>query len=101
MRHRYAIRFFVVFQRFRDIRILAIDLSLSSISYAIRKTREAGITNVEYAQADILKLGDIARTFDIIESGGVLHHLADPFVGWRDPSVTVATRRIHGIGFLQ
>jgi len=29
------------------------------------------------------RLGDIARTFDIIESRGVLHHLADPFLGWR------------------
>ena len=70
-------------QRFRGARVLAIDLSLSSISYAKRKTREMGITNIEYAQADILKLGDIGRTFDIIESGGVLHHLADPFKGWR------------------
>ncbi len=70
-------------QRFRGIRILAIDLSLSSISYAKRKTQELGITNIQYAQADILKLGDIARTFDIIESVGVLHHLADPLAGWR------------------
>jgi len=70
-------------QRFRGIRVLAIDLSLSSISYAKRKTQELGITNIEYAQADILKLGDIGRTFDIIQSVGVLHHLADPFIGWR------------------
>jgi SAM-dependent methyltransferase len=42
-----------------------------------------GLTNVEYAQADILKLGEIARTFDFIESVGVLHHMADPFNGWR------------------
>lgn len=70
-------------QRFRGARILAIDLSLSSISYAKRKTQELGLTNIEYAQADILKIGGIARTFDIIESGGVLHHLADPFMGWR------------------
>jgi Tfp pilus assembly protein PilF/2-polyprenyl-3-methyl-5-hydroxy-6-metoxy-1,4-benzoquinol methylase len=70
-------------RRFRGIRVLAIDLSLSSISYAKRKTQELGITNIEYAQADILKLGDIARSFDIIESVGVLHHLADPFAGWR------------------
>ena len=60
------------------VRVLAIDLSMSSISYAKRKTQELGITNIEYAQADILKLGDMARTFDIIESVGVLHHLADP-----------------------
>jgi 2-polyprenyl-3-methyl-5-hydroxy-6-metoxy-1,4-benzoquinol methylase len=69
-------------QRFHGIRVLAIDLSLSSISYAKRKTLELGITNIEYAQADILKLSDIERTFDIIESVGVLHHLADPFAGW-------------------
>jgi tetratricopeptide (TPR) repeat protein/2-polyprenyl-3-methyl-5-hydroxy-6-metoxy-1,4-benzoquinol methylase len=70
-------------RRFRGIRVLAIDLSLSSISYAKRKTQEQGISNIEYAQADILELGGIARTFDIIESVGVLHHLADPFAGWR------------------
>ena len=70
-------------QHFRGARVLAIDLSLSSISYAKRKTRELDLTNIEYAQADILKLGDLPRTFDIIESGGVLHHMADPFMGWR------------------
>jgi 2-polyprenyl-3-methyl-5-hydroxy-6-metoxy-1,4-benzoquinol methylase len=70
-------------QRFRGVRILAIDLSLSSISYALRKTHELGITNIEYAQADILKLAELNRTFDIIASVGVLHHLANPFVGWR------------------
>lgn len=70
-------------RQFRGTRVLAIDLSLSSLSYARRKTRELGITNIEYAQADILKLADVARRFDIIESVGVLHHLADPFAGWR------------------
>lgn len=70
-------------QRFRGVRLLAVDLSLSSISYAKRKTQELCIENIEYAQADILKLGDITRTFDIIESVGVLHHLADPFAGWQ------------------
>jgi len=49
----------------------------------MRKTKEFGITNIEYAHADILKLGGITRTFDIIACDGVLHHLADPFMGWR------------------
>ncbi len=70
-------------QRYAGPRVLAIDLSLSSLSYAVRKTREMGITNIEFAQADILRLGEIGRTFDIIESVGVLHHLHDPFAGWR------------------
>lgn len=64
-------------------KILAIDLSLSSITYALRKTREFGIGNIEYAQADILQLGSIGRSFDVIESSGVLHHLSDPEQGWR------------------
>jgi SAM-dependent methyltransferase len=67
----------------RAFKCLAIDLSLSSISYAVRKTQELGITNIKYAQADILKLDDVARSFDIVESVGVLHHLAEPFTGWR------------------
>src|SRR5260370_20286045 len=59
------------------------DLSLSRLCYAKRKTCELGLKNVEYAQADILKLQSIDRSFDVIEAGGVLHHLAEPFAGWR------------------
>ena len=73
----------LVAQAFRGARVLAVDLSLASIAYAMRKTRELGITNIEYAQADLLELGPVGRTFDIIASDGVLHHLADPFAGWR------------------
>jgi SAM-dependent methyltransferase len=64
-------------------RILAVDLSLSSLCYAKQKTRAMKITNIEYAQADILELGQLGRSFDVISSGGVLHHLADPEQGWR------------------
>jgi tetratricopeptide (TPR) repeat protein/2-polyprenyl-3-methyl-5-hydroxy-6-metoxy-1,4-benzoquinol methylase len=70
-------------QRFVGASVLAVDLSLASISYAKRKTLELGRSHIEYGQADILKLGSLGRTFDLIESSGVLHHLADPFAGWR------------------
>jgi protein-L-isoaspartate O-methyltransferase len=63
-------------RRFPGARVLAIDLSLSSLCYAMRKTRELGLKNLEYVQADILKLQSIRRTFDLIEAVGVLHHLA-------------------------
>jgi tetratricopeptide (TPR) repeat protein/2-polyprenyl-3-methyl-5-hydroxy-6-metoxy-1,4-benzoquinol methylase len=86
-------------QRFLGVRVLAVDLSLSSISYAKRKTQELGITNIEYAQADILKLGSIARTFDVIESVGVLHHLADPFAGWRTLLSRLRPGGFMGLGF--
>jgi SAM-dependent methyltransferase len=63
--------------------LLAVDISLASLAYARRKTRELGLRNIEYAQADILELGTIDRTFDSIESVGVLHHLAERTAGWR------------------
>lgn len=70
-------------RQFPGARVLAIDLSLSSLGYAKRKTRELRLKNLEYAQADIVKLQSIRRTFDVIEASGVLHHLADPMAGWR------------------
>ena len=64
-------------------RVLAIDLSLSSLGYAKRKALELGLTGIEFAQADLLELGAAGRSFDVVECSGVLHHLADPFAGWR------------------
>jgi len=70
-------------QRYTGARVLAVDLSLASLSYAMRKSGALGLTNVEYRQADILKLGAFGRTFDVIEASGVLHHLRNPGEGWR------------------
>lgn len=70
-------------QRFRDSTVLAVDLSLTSLAYAKRKTRELGIAGIEYRQGDILALGSLSERFDVIECSGVLHHLEDPLAGWR------------------
>ncbi|MDB4070586.1 tetratricopeptide repeat protein [Candidatus Pelagibacter sp.] len=69
--------------RFSDCQVTAVDLSLASLAYAKRKTAELGITNIEYLQADILKLDQLEQKFDIIESVGVLHHMDEPMAGWR------------------
>ncbi|MDC1114574.1 tetratricopeptide repeat protein [Candidatus Pelagibacter sp.] len=69
--------------RFSDCQITAVDLSLASLAYAKRKTTELGITNIEYLQADILRLDQLEQKFDIIESTGVLHHMNEPMAGWR------------------
>lgn len=70
-------------QRSQGAQVLAVDLSLSSLAYAKRKSQEMGLTTIAYAQADTLKLGQLGRSFDVIESVGVLHHLADPWAGWQ------------------
>jgi SAM-dependent methyltransferase len=63
--------------------VLAVDLSAASLAYARRRADELGIGNVEFLQADLLDLGRLDRHFDVIESVGVLHHLAEPAAGWR------------------
>jgi SAM-dependent methyltransferase len=73
--------------------------SLSSLAYARRKTRALGLTNIAYAQADILRLDTIGRTFDLIASTGVLHHLADPLAGLRVLIKLLRPRGLMHLGF--
>jgi tetratricopeptide (TPR) repeat protein len=69
---------------FKNAKILAVDLSLSSLAYAKRKTIELGINNIEYMQADILSLEKLNKKFDIIMCSGVLHHMDKPMNGWKN-----------------
>jgi SAM-dependent methyltransferase len=64
-------------------RVLAIDLSVASLCYAKRMAQSYRLANLEFGQADITKLGMIGREFDYVDASGVLHHLADPWEGWR------------------
>jgi SAM-dependent methyltransferase/Tfp pilus assembly protein PilF len=76
------------------VRILAVDLSLASLSYAKYRTDALGLKNIEYGQADLLQLASLGRSFDIIACTGVLHHLQDPAAGWR---VLLSLLRPNGI----
>jgi SAM-dependent methyltransferase len=68
-------------------RLLAIDLSTASLAYAARMADRFGARNIEFAQADLQTLHEagphLAGRFQVIECTGVLHHLAEPFQGWR------------------
>ena len=66
-------------QRFAGARVLAIDLSRTSLGYAARKSREARLAQYRvcagrHPQSRLAR----PRRFDVIEASGVLHHLTTP-----------------------
>lgn len=67
--------------RHPDSRVLAVDLSRSSIAYGMRKAKEMRVENIEFLQADILDLAKLGGPFDAIETIGVLHHMENPIAG--------------------
>jgi len=75
----HAIR---VAKYFRNVKVLAVDLSLRSLAYAKMMAEKHEVTNIEFMQADILNLDSLNRKFHIIECSGVLHHMADAMEGW-------------------
>jgi len=65
-------------------KITAIDLSRASLAYAQRKANESGLADkIEFVHADILSMEQWKEQFDVIECSGVMHHMEDPFKGWR------------------
>jgi hypothetical protein len=79
-----------------NLKVLALDLSKSSLAYAIRMGRRLDAGNVEFLHGDILDLPCLGRGFPVIESVGVLHHMEDPFAGWR-----VLTDLLHPGGMMK
>ena len=67
--------------KYKNANILAVDLSLSSLGYAKRKSEELGYKDIKYLHSDILQLKKLNKKFDIIECAGVLHHMKEPMKG--------------------
>ena len=68
---------------YRSWRLTGVDFSRKSLAHAARHVRALRLPDIRLLQADILDLSALDQSFDIIESIGVLHHLADPMRGWR------------------
>ena len=67
---------------YRDLEVTAIDLSKSSLAYAVRNSNRFNIDNIKFFHGDILSLASLGMEFDIVESCGVLHHMQEPAIGW-------------------
>jgi ubiquinone/menaquinone biosynthesis C-methylase UbiE len=65
-------------QRSADARFTSVDVSAESIAEAKRRAHLAGLTNVQFLQADIRALPFSAESFDHIFVCFVLEHLARP-----------------------
>jgi 2-polyprenyl-3-methyl-5-hydroxy-6-metoxy-1,4-benzoquinol methylase len=88
-----------VAQNYLGANVLAVDLSLTSLCFATRMTPPELAGRIDYLQGDILKLGSIGRSFDMIDVTGVLHHMADPLEGWRVLLTLLRPGGIMHLGF--
>ncbi len=68
---------------FPGVDFTGVDISHSSLAYGMRKTEELSADNISFVHADILEIPTLNKQFDVIESSGVLHHMAEPVEGWR------------------
>jgi SAM-dependent methyltransferase len=84
-----------------NARILALDLSAASLGYASRMADAFGVGNVAFARADVESIASqsqFAARFAVIEAVGVLHHMAQPFAGWRALMKGLAPHGLMRIG---
>src|SRR6478752_8184753 len=64
-----------------DDAVVGIDLSETSLAHERYLQERHGLDNLKLFKGDLLEVGSLGETFDVILSTGVLHHLADPGAG--------------------
>ncbi len=79
--------------------MLAIDLSRRSLAFAKRKAIEYGLEHIDFRQVDILQIANIGKTFDVIESVGVLHHMQNPLTGLQSLVDVLKPGGLMNLGF--
>jgi SAM-dependent methyltransferase len=66
-----------------DANVTGIDISETSIDHTSKLQRRYNLKNLELHQMPIEHVAELGRSFDLIVSTGVLHHLPDPVLGLR------------------
>lgn len=79
-------------------KVMALDLSAPSLAYGMRLATALGVSNLSFAQGDILRLDELEQKFDIIECVGVLHHMEKPYEAWRILTKCLRPRGLMKIG---
>jgi SAM-dependent methyltransferase len=72
--------------RHTDAHIVHLDMSTASIALAKERAQIRGLVNITWVHDSLLNLPALAAelgTFDYINCSGVLHHLADPDLGFK------------------
>jgi 2-polyprenyl-3-methyl-5-hydroxy-6-metoxy-1,4-benzoquinol methylase len=70
--------------RATDAQIVHLDMSEASIALAKERARIRGLSNITWVHDSLLNLPRLGLApFDYINCSGVLHHLADPDLGFR------------------
>ena len=82
-------------QRSPGARFTSVDVSAASLAEAKKKTDAAGITNVQYQQADIFTLPFAPESFDHVFVCFVLEHLSRPVEALAILNPATPTRRKH------
>jgi len=67
-----------------NAQVVQLDMSAASIALAQERARIRGLTNISWVHDSLLNLPGLGLApFDYINCSGVLHHLADPDLGFR------------------
>jgi SAM-dependent methyltransferase len=67
----------------RDASVIGIDVSAASLGHEEKLKKKHKLDNLELRRLPIEEAGTLAKRFDLITAGGVLHHMADPQGGLR------------------
>lgn len=90
-------RYTVAWKKLGAGRVVGVDVSPLNISVAQARAKEAGISDVEYVEGNVLSLQQPDSSFDVVFSNGVLHHTRD----WqRGIAELVRVLKPGGLGWL-